>query len=188
MPVEIELIEDKATSFAHVFVPEVPPRFWVALAAFLGARSELPECLVFPLGEEQARADAYRGRRGHEERVTPPHELGANRAEARAPDFRHARLLSEIWPPITKAGRDEAKALSDLLGDDHDLAVLRQEIEGAPNDFGSRDEVRAFVDLCDRRRAELEEAARGLGLLLYAEKPERHVGRVKRYFRVAHAG
>ena len=36
----------------------------------------------------------------------------------------HHTLLRELWPPVMAATGDEAHALADRLGDDHDLAVL----------------------------------------------------------------
>ncbi len=39
--------------------------------------------------------------------------------------WRHMQLLSRAWPEALSARADEAKALSQLLGEDHDLYVLR---------------------------------------------------------------
>ena len=41
----------------------------------------------------------------------------------------HAKLLEEAWPPVLQALGDEAHALADHLGDDHDLGVLAERIE-----------------------------------------------------------
>ena len=85
----------------------------------------------------------------------------------------HLRLLEEAWPPVLRALGEEAHRLSDLLGDEHDLAVLAERLEerrgaavGAPVD---EDEV---VALTLRRREELRGEAFALGARLYAERPK----------------
>lgn len=94
----------------------------------------------------------------------------------------HHRLLKAVWPPVLKAYGEEAHVLSELLGDDHDLAVLRERLErgdGLPPEVAaSIDELMALVD---RRRGELQAGARRLAARLYAEKPgafERRIGRL----------
>lgn len=66
---------------------------------------------------------------------------------------------------------DDTHALSDHLGDDHDLAVLRNEtfqrVSGL--DKSSASELKALID---RRRAELRARAFKLGERLYSDKPK----------------
>jgi hypothetical protein len=38
----------------------------------------------------------------------------------------HDRLIAPLWPPVFSAVRETAGELSDILGDDHDPAVLRR--------------------------------------------------------------
>lgn len=85
----------------------------------------------------------------------------------------HHTLLRSLWPPVMEVTGDEAHALSDHLGDDHDLAVLAAWVEehgGAGPDF--RDAV-------DRRRSELQAEAFRLGTRVYAEKPRAYTKRLK---------
>ena len=42
------------------------------------------------------------------------------------------RLLEETWPGVMKAQAKEAKKLSKLLGEDHDLAVLAETLRTDP--------------------------------------------------------
>jgi CHAD domain-containing protein len=92
-------------------------------------------------------------------------------------------LLLEVLQPYRPAalGRlaDQAHDLADRLGDDHDLAVLRQKLQTDPGRFPDRPAVDALAALIDRRRAELEEEARRLGRRLYADKPKAFAGRLK---------
>src|SRR4051794_37037820 len=81
------------------------------------------------------------------------------------------RLICEAWPEVLKAQAAEAKTLSKLLGDDHDLAALAELLDDEP-------ELRDFVT---RRRGELLDAVRGLGRRVYAETPKAFGRRVDRY-------
>ena len=92
----------------------------------------------------------------------------------------HTRLLHNLWKPVLACRCELLKELSDLLGDDHDLAVLRSLLAGRPDDFGEKHDVESLIALIDRRRAELEEEAQPIGDLLYAEKPKRLAKRLRR--------
>ena len=55
----------------------------------------------------------------------------------RAKDHRyHLELLRDLWPAQVKARRAEVRALGDLLGDEHDLSVLRATLEAEALRFG----------------------------------------------------
>jgi hypothetical protein len=75
--------------------------------------------------------------------------------------------------------REEAQQrLSDLLGDDHDLAVLAHEIEKKSDLYGppgTRDLLRC---LAETRRQTLQAEARSLGRRLYADKPKAYAQRI----------
>jgi CHAD domain-containing protein len=88
------------------------------------------------------------------------------------------QLVSEAWPGVLAAQAGEAKALSKLLGDDHDLAVLADLLDAEP---GLADAAAVVHELIDRRRAELLEAVRALGRRVYAERPKAFARRVERY-------
>ncbi len=81
----------------------------------------------------------------------------------------HERLLKAIGGPMVKGQAKDADALADLLGDDHDLGVLRHALTAgaihAPVD------VDAVVGLIDHRRDELQGEALSIGARVYAEKP-----------------
>jgi CHAD domain-containing protein len=82
------------------------------------------------------------------------------------------RLLEQAWPGLLKAQAAEAKALSKLLGDDHDLVVLREHVRD--------DDIRALID---QRRQELLAESRALGRRVYAEKPKAFRDRLRTYLR-----
>lgn len=89
----------------------------------------------------------------------------------------HLRLLTPIWPKVTKARYKETKRLSDLLGDDHDLAVLRATLEEEGG--GAADERAALIALSRRRSAELRAQAWSLGRRLFVEEQERYAARMR---------
>jgi len=99
----------------------------------------------------------------------------------------HLRLLQDAWTPVVKAHRRQAHELTDLLGDDHDLAVLRQDLLGQPERFGGERSVAAVCGLLDRRRAELQSAARVVGQRCFAEEPKRFASRLRSYWESASA-
>lgn len=96
--------------------------------------------------------------------------------------FYHLRLLEDLWGPVVKARRRQAKRLSDLLGDEHDLSVYLETI-GALNESSLDPQATAQLEkLALARRNELRAAARGLGERLWAEKPGRLADRIEAYW------
>jgi len=99
----------------------------------------------------------------------------------RAKDLWYAlRLLGESWPAALDPAAGEAHALSERLGDHHDLAVLREDL--AERRLGEA-ETRALEAAIDRREAELAGAAFEIGRRLYAEKPKAFRRRLRAYWR-----
>jgi CHAD domain-containing protein len=97
----------------------------------------------------------------------------------------HERLLGEMWPGMMKAHARESKALSRLLGDDHDLAVLEALLadEDATRDVAA--DVGELLELIAHRREELLVEIRALARRLYAEPPKIFRKRMRRYLRLA---
>jgi CHAD domain-containing protein len=84
----------------------------------------------------------------------------------------HLRLLRELWPAPMKALAAESKQLADILGDDHDLAVLQETLLQEHDALGEQDEIDALVALAERRQGQLRAQAQTLGWRLFAEKPK----------------
>jgi CHAD domain-containing protein len=85
-------------------------------------------------------------------------------------------LLRSLWKPVMKAVGDEAHALSDLLGDDHDLAVLLDWARG------HADPAPELVEAVEERRRDLQQQAFELGARLYAERPKVFIRRLERLY------
>jgi CHAD domain-containing protein len=100
----------------------------------------------------------------------------------------HGRLLEEAWPRVVKAQSKAAHDLADLLGDDHDLAVLAERVEGGVgHETGTPIDDEAVLDLIARRRAELQAEAMPIARRLYAEPPKAFRARLREYVRAAGA-
>jgi len=94
----------------------------------------------------------------------------------------HCRLLRELWKPVLSSHRDEAKRLSDLLGDSHDIAALRSVLLDEEARFGCRENLGDLLELLEERRQELRAWARPLGRAVFAEKPKRWNDRLESYW------
>lgn len=83
----------------------------------------------------------------------------------------HTRLMKRVWPEVMKGYAKEAKQLADLLGDHHDLAVLK---DRAPDllDSDHGDTLELFEALASTRQRELAEEAFVIGGKLFAEETE----------------
>lgn len=77
----------------------------------------------------------------------------------------------------------EAHLLSDLLGDDHDLAVLRTSLLEPSQTLVAPPASDDLLPVLDRRRAGLQKAAVTQARRLYADKPGPYVGRMAEQWR-----
>jgi CHAD domain-containing protein len=94
----------------------------------------------------------------------------------------HAELLEPIWPEVLRTFREKLHALSDCLGEDHDLAVLRQVLSGDGEPFGAPETLDDLLAAIDLRRRELQQAAVQLGERIYGERPGAFIERMGNYW------
>jgi CHAD domain-containing protein len=99
------------------------------------------------------------------------------------------RLLRPIWPELLETLLEEIDQLTDKLGDDHDLAVLRGRFLAEPYNpaetQGAADIRRDFIDSLDRRRRKLQLEACRIARRIYAEKPRQFESRICCYWSVS---
>lgn len=95
----------------------------------------------------------------------------------------HLGVISDCWPGPIKARCDEAKTLSDILGDEHDLTVLGDVLQNEGPWVIGEERVAILQDLIERRRGELRARARTLGQRLYAEKPKQFERRIRQIWK-----
>lgn len=99
--------------------------------------------------------------------------------------WRQLGLLSMAWPDLFEARVSLARKLSEQLGQDHDLAVLRNHVcEAAADDLGP-EHVDLICEIIDARQQELRALALADGASLYAEKPSDLRARVHDYWKTA---
>jgi len=96
----------------------------------------------------------------------------------------HLRLLKLVWSDLMAEMASQTKQLADYLGDDHDLAMLRQLLEQEPELGCDRTQLDALIGLIDRRRLQLQQSAYCLGQRIYAEKPGVFVERIGVYWQI----
>ena len=101
----------------------------------------------------------------------------------RAKDLRyHVDLLEPVWPEAMKDFEKALHELTDRLGDDHDFGDLRRALTSSPRLTAGAADVTTLIELIDRRRSELQSAARPLGARIYSEKPKAFTRRIESYW------
>jgi len=93
------------------------------------------------------------------------------------------RILSPAWPDVAKPLADQAHELSDLLGDDHDLAVLATAARESADAFDDPGDLDVVLEAIGERRAELQHNAVSLGRRIYADKPGAFSARLESWWR-----
>jgi CHAD domain-containing protein len=96
--------------------------------------------------------------------------------------------LDVIAPQVLSALVERTHHITQLLGDDHDLAMLRERMHGQVDDFGGQMMVESLSAAIDRRREELKRQALAAGRHLFAPKPSQFVGELKEFWQVWRRG
>ncbi|MGN6662623.1 MAG: CHAD domain-containing protein [Solirubrobacterales bacterium] len=127
-----------------------------------------------------AKRSYRRGRRAMADAEAEPSEASFHRWRKRAKDLWYElRLLGAAWSGPLEAAAEEAHRLTDLLGDHHDLAVLRADLR--ERQLGE-EEAAALEGAIFKRQKRLAGEALDLGRRLYAEKPKAFDRRLRRYW------
>jgi CHAD domain-containing protein len=125
-----------------------------------------------------------RGRRAMQAARQEPSNEHMHEWRKRAKDLWHAtQIVRPASPKRMKALAKQAHQLSDLLGDDHDLAVLRERVVKGGVAFEQPSTRTALLAVIDRRRAELQREALDLGAKVYDRSPKRFVRSIARRWR-----
>lgn len=96
----------------------------------------------------------------------------------------HSCLLRAAAPDLLRGHREAALHLGELLGDHHNLAVLRETIEGEPDLGGAMTPLAAGIDA---RQATLATEAFALGRKVFAERPAALGRRWRAYWQAWHS-
>lgn len=146
-------------------------------------RLRLPAGLDFGLIEQGLRESYRRGRDAmaaayDQKKVTAFHEW---RKRVKDLDYQ-LQVLSTVRPDrLKRLGRELAK-LGEVLGQEHDLAVVRAIVSKGSTERIPAKLVARFLGLVDRRAVDLQTEARKIGRRVYAEKPKAFLGRMRKYW------
>lgn len=102
--------------------------------------------------------------------------------------WRQMQLLTPCWPSELAARADAARALSQLLGEDHDIAMLMHLVSTPTMTFGSPEDTAAFMKRCRKRHKALRKEAKIKGKRLFVEKPGPFADRILAYWTTAAVG
>ncbi|MFP4290011.1 MAG: CHAD domain-containing protein [Cyclobacteriaceae bacterium] len=89
--------------------------------------------------------------------------------------------LRNVWPQPMKALEKELHQLTDYLGDDHDLAVLKEYIKKMEHD--ESDARTAILSLIEKKQQVLREKALPLGKAILYESPDDFSSRLAFYWK-----
>jgi CHAD domain-containing protein len=87
----------------------------------------------------------------------------------------HTNLLQKAWPPVMELREELLHDLTDLLGDDHDLAELRSTL-GQPALDLDEHVVTGYVGLLDGLRTRIQHETLPLAARCYGPPVDAHVG------------
>ncbi len=125
-----------------------------------------------------------RGRRAMRAAREDPTAENLHEWRKRTKDLWHAaEIVRPARPKELKRIARRAHKLSGLLGDHHDLHVLRSYVETHPQCFADEVSRQALLAVIDRRSRRLSEKALARGRKLYGRKPKRFVREIERGWR-----
>ena len=115
-----------------------------------------------------------RGRRAFITASKDPTDESLHELRKRSKDLWHvAQILKPTAPKMMKTLADRVHRLSDLVGDDHDLAVLSQHADQRPECLADDREAALLQALIARRRRQIQREAIELAQRIFAAKPRK---------------
>jgi CHAD domain-containing protein len=149
--------------------------------------AHMPNDIAFKLIEPGLRSSYKRGRRAMSRAFAKGREIDFHEWRKRVKDLGYQmRILRELWPALLKRTRSELDKVGDLLGEEHDLTIVRNTaVQYADSDI-SKEDLRDLLTLAERRKIELQAEAQAIGRRVYAERPRDFVRRIQIYWRTWH--
>jgi CHAD domain-containing protein len=92
----------------------------------------------------------------------------------------HLSLLKKLWPSSVKAQRKAVDALGELLGELHDVFVLRALIEDEGKPLGGGAETRLLARLLKRSERKLRKACLAEASKLFSDSPRHSAKKLAR--------
>jgi CHAD domain-containing protein len=97
--------------------------------------------------------------------------------------FYSIKLVEPIWPEQISAISAEFEKLTEFLGDDHDLEMLRQTAVKKSVSVELEGDTQRLLPLIENRQLELRKSALKLGSRLFEETPSKFSGRLHQYWK-----
>lgn len=146
-----------------------------AIAALADARKSLqklsPKPNSFDLLHDGLQDCYRRGRRQLKRAFAHPTDEGFHDLRKSVQQhWRHMQVLQRAWPDMFVARVAAARRLSQILGDDHDLAVFKTYVDAMAAAKISEAARRAIVHHCEGEQSKLRRLAQPLVQQLFAEK------------------
>jgi CHAD domain-containing protein len=142
-----------------------------ALEESLKGLEDLPlDGIDFPVLTNSFKTILKRGRKACSQAYSRP--VAANFHEFRkcAKDLRYQLdLLAKLWPEVLSGYSKSAKNLEQYLGDDHNLTVLTDVLNGKSRQYGA---FKIIPGLIAKKQGKVRDKARLLAGRLYAEPPK----------------
>lgn len=91
---------------------------------------------------------------------------------------RHMQLLSRASPPLFEAHIATARELSQMLGDDHDIAMVRERLDEVDAEDLSCPDRDLILRAIEAQQRTLRRGARLRGQVMFAERPKAHGRRI----------
>jgi CHAD domain-containing protein len=154
-----------------------------AAARLKEARKEIAAIRLEPDGFATLQAGlelSYRrGRRQLRLAYADPHdEAFHDLRKAVQQHWRHMQVLQRAWPDLFAARLEAARRLSQILGDDHDLAVFVARLKSVPRSALATADRRAIERHCRVEQDRLRTLAHPLCQQLYAERAGQFAKRI----------
>ena len=112
--------------------------------------------------------------------VKNPSTENLHELRKRAKDVWYAgQILRPASPKLLAELSADAHELSDLIGEDHDLALLAESAAARPDRFSEEARLDDLLGLIERRRKQLRRKALKLSARLYRRKPRAVVRRIE---------
>lgn len=97
--------------------------------------------------------------------------------------WRHMQLFSAAWPEQMTVRAETARELSEVLGDEHDLGILIEEVARWADGLKSKRGVDGLLEAAKDRQIALRRLAKARSRRLFAERGKAFARRVRRYWR-----
>ena len=96
--------------------------------------------------------------------------------------WHHMEIMTPTWEVVVGEYADELHSLADLLGEEHDYAVLQSTLLDLPPDVANVEAVRLLNTVLDAERKRLQKLAKPLAKRLYVDKKKAFARRFDAYW------